>query len=206
MNYADGQKNPTRNIAGFGAVVLFHVALIYALVSGLGYNIVEKLAPPMAAKVVQEKNTLPPPPPPLVPNFVEPPPTSVPIQDIILQTPPLAPHAITEVIHTPTAVPSAPHPVMADQAADAAHNLSSCKPETPDDYEDRAGRVVVDCVIDAQGHPGACRVISTAGGGAFGTSVMRWLDSGCVRFRPAIRHGVPASEEHRWAVTFQPAE
>ena len=208
MNYADQQKSPGRNIAGFIAVVLFHVVLIYALVSGLGYNIVQKLAAPIETKIVKNPDKPPPPPPPPPPpdQAAPPPPPVIPIPEVQIQ-PTAAPTNAIQVVQRSNTKPVAapPRPAVADRAF-SARNLSSCKPETPEDYEDRTGRVVVDCTIDQSGHPGGCRVLSTAGGSAFASSVMTWLDSGCVRFNPAIRNGQPVSEEHQWAVTFQPED
>ncbi|MDB5361949.1 MAG: hypothetical protein JWO51_3409, partial [Rhodospirillales bacterium] len=39
MDFTQQQKSPGRQLMGFAVVVLLHVGLIYALVTGLGTNI-----------------------------------------------------------------------------------------------------------------------------------------------------------------------
>ncbi|MBI3446884.1 MAG: energy transducer TonB, partial [Magnetospirillum sp.] len=62
--YRSRQRHPTRRLAGLAGVVLFHAALIYGLVNGLGQRAVEVLRAPLEAKLIAEIKPPPPPPPP----------------------------------------------------------------------------------------------------------------------------------------------
>ncbi|MEJ0045684.1 MAG: hypothetical protein WDN04_05860 [Rhodospirillales bacterium] len=44
MTYLQQQRSPLQSLPGLGAVILLHLGLIYALLNGLGTNIVEKFA------------------------------------------------------------------------------------------------------------------------------------------------------------------
>ena len=62
---------------GFGFVILVHVGLFYALMSGLSSTMVELLSGPLETEIIDEikKDDVPPPPPP--PDFKPPPPAFV---------------------------------------------------------------------------------------------------------------------------------
>jgi TonB family protein len=79
-------------------------------------------------------------------------------------------------------------------------------PPYPTDYvrDGRAGEVAVDCTIDPDGEPEHCRVRDVFGGRRFAEATVDWLNSGTVRFRPALRGGVPVAEERRWRIAFPP--
>jgi len=95
-----------RRIAGIGFVVLFHIVVIYALVNGLGEQVVQALHQPFEAKIIQDvKPPQAPPPPP--PQLVQPPPPYIPLP--VVQ---IAPVDSQRVIATVTQVkPTVPAPV-----------------------------------------------------------------------------------------------
>jgi protein TonB len=108
VNFAADQADPKRRVIGFGAVLLFHALLVWALVSGLAKKVVEIVKAPIETKVIEEVK--PPPPPPEVqlpppPKMEAPPPPFIPPPEIQLQTPPPPAPAITT---TPTPPPPAP--------------------------------------------------------------------------------------------------
>jgi outer membrane biosynthesis protein TonB len=72
-----------------------------------------------------------------------------------------------------------------------------------DDYVGKAGQVTVSCRIQEDGHPAGCNVVAARGGTAFKSSVLKWLNSGRVRYAPILRNGQPVSEVHQWSVEFQ---
>lgn len=79
-------------------------------------------------------------------------------------------------------------------------------PPYPTDYvrDGRAGEVSVDCTIDPDGEPEHCRVRDVFGGRRFAEATVDWLNSGTVRFKPALRRGVPVAEERHWRIAFPP--
>jgi hypothetical protein len=71
----------------------------------------------------------------------------------------------------------------------------------------RSGRVVVDCMIEADGVPTNCRVLNVAGGSACAPATMLWLTGpGRPVYRPAMQDGKPRAEKRKWVVTFLPPD
>ncbi|MBB5203835.1 protein TonB [Inhella inkyongensis] len=114
MNFAQENQTGSR-MTSFGIVVAIHVAMIYALASGLATKVVEAVKGPIETKVVKEP---PPPPPepekivPPPPDLKAPPPPFVPIPEVSVQTPP-APNAIVTQSTTPQPVVTKPEPAPA---------------------------------------------------------------------------------------------
>jgi protein TonB len=73
MDFARQQRDPTRHIIGITFVVLVHVLVIYALVTGLARKAVEVIKKPLTATIIEEIKLPPPPPPPPPKKIVEPP-------------------------------------------------------------------------------------------------------------------------------------
>lgn len=125
MNFADPQAGQRRAI-GFGAVLLFHVLLVWALVSGLAKKVVDVVRAPIETKVIEEIKK-PPPPPEVVlpppPKLEAPPPPFIPPPEIQVATPPPPAPTITATTPTPPPAPTviapAPAPVVAPPAPPA---------------------------------------------------------------------------------------
>ena len=119
MQYAQAQRNPAKHSVGFGIVVLLHVVVVYALVTGLARKVVDVIKRPIEAKVIEEIRKPPPPPEvavPPPPKNEAPPPPFIPPPEVVVQAPPqVQPNTITSTTTTaPTntaiapAMPSAP--------------------------------------------------------------------------------------------------
>ena len=67
MDFAQQQRDPTRHLIGIGAVVILHVLVVWALVSGLARKVVEVVKGPIEVKVIEEIIKKPPPPPEVIP-------------------------------------------------------------------------------------------------------------------------------------------
>lgn len=97
------QSDPKRQLFGIGSVVLFHVIVIYALVSGLAKKVVDVVRAPIETKIIEEVK--PPPPPPKIetppPKIDLPPPPFVPPPEVTIAEPPPAP----TIVATPTPPP-----------------------------------------------------------------------------------------------------
>jgi periplasmic protein TonB len=122
MNYTN-TRNPTRHAAGIGFVVLLHVVLVYALVSGLANKVIEVVRRPIETKIIDAPKPPPPPPlpviaPPLPPRVIAPPPPFIPPAEVPVQTPP-HPNAIIAQSATPAPVEPAKAPAPAAIAAPA---------------------------------------------------------------------------------------
>ena len=118
MQFGQQQSDYRRRFVGFGAVLLFHVLLVYALVTGLAKKVVDVVRAPIETKVIEEVKKPPPPPEVLVPpppKLEAPPPPFNPPPEIQIATPPPQP-TITATTPTPppapvTITPAPPPPV-----------------------------------------------------------------------------------------------
>src|SRR4030095_3973622 len=110
MNYAEQQRNPGRHLLGTSAVVLLHVLIIYALVTGLGRKVIEVVKGPIEVKVIEEVIKKPPPPPDVVPpppKMAAPPPPFIPPPETNIAPPPTPAPAITAVTQEAPPAPQA---------------------------------------------------------------------------------------------------
>src|SRR4030088_654058 len=108
MDFARQQRDPARHLIGITFVVLVHVIVIYALVTGLARKAIEVIKKPLSATIIEEIKAPPPPPPPPPPKrIVEPPKvqqTYVPPPDVPVPTTTTEP-VITQVSPTPPPEP-----------------------------------------------------------------------------------------------------
>src|SRR5882672_87274 len=112
MDFAQHQRNPARHLVGVGGVILLHILIIYALITGLARKVVEVVKGPIEVKVIEEVIKKPPPPPEVIPpppKMQAPPPPFVPPPEVVIAQPPPAP-TITAV--TPEAPPAPQAPVI----------------------------------------------------------------------------------------------
>ena len=125
MNFAQQQSDSRRRVIGFGAVLLFHALLIYALVSGLAKKVVDVVRAPIETKVIEEIKKPPPPPEVVVPpppKLEAPPPPFIPPPEIQIANPPPTQPTITATSPTPPPAPVviAPAPPVAAAPAPPA--------------------------------------------------------------------------------------
>jgi protein TonB len=111
MNYAEQQRNPGRHAVGITVVVLLHVLIVWALVSGLARTVVEVVKGPIDVKVIEEIIKKPPPPPEVVPpppKLAAPPPPFIPPPEINIAPPPTQAPTISAVTQEAPQGPQAP--------------------------------------------------------------------------------------------------
>jgi len=104
VQYAQAKRNPGKHSVGFVVVVLIHVAVVYALVTGLARKVVDVIKQPLETKIIETPKpppeVLPPVPPP--PQLEAPPPPFIPPPEVTIQAP-SPPTAISAVTSTPPA-------------------------------------------------------------------------------------------------------
>ncbi len=146
MDYGEQQRNPGKHAVGISIVIGLHIALGYALVTGLAQRMVEVIRAPIETKIIEEVKPPPPPPPenlPPPPKFAPPPPSFVPPPEVNVNPPPTPAPTITtttvapppQAVHVtpaPTAPAAPPAPPRA-AARPAIANVQACAP-TSDDY------------------------------------------------------------------------
>jgi len=146
------QRNPSKHAYGIGLVVLLHVLLGWALVSGMGQRLIEVIKAPIETKIIEEVKPPPPPPPenlPPPPKLAPPPPSFVPPPEVNVNPPPtpaptitttqVAPPPAPMVFNAPPAplAPPAPPAVAAPAAPRVAArpaiaNVQACAPKGED--------------------------------------------------------------------------
>ena len=135
MDFSERQADPRRHLLGFTFVVLFHVFIVYALVTGLAKKVVEVVRAPIETKVIEEIKK-PPPPPEIVvpppPRLEAPPPPFIPPPEVQIATPPPVAPTITAVPTPPPPAPvviaPAPPPVVAEAAPPPPPPVAAPKP------------------------------------------------------------------------------
>ena len=120
MDYSQRHADPKRHLVGITVVILFHLLVVWALVSGLAKKVVEVVRAPIETKVIEEIKKPPPPPEVVVPpppKLEAPPPPFIPPPEIQIATPPPPQPTITATTPTPPPAPvviaPAPPPVTA---------------------------------------------------------------------------------------------
>jgi len=124
MNFSQRQRDPRRHIVGIGFVILFHAAIVYALLTGLAKKVVDVVRAPIETKVIEEVKKPPPPPEVVVPpppKLEAPPPPFIPPPEVQVATPPPVQPTITASTPVPPPVTTiAPTPPPAAPPAPAA--------------------------------------------------------------------------------------
>jgi periplasmic protein TonB len=141
MDFSKRQADPRRHLVGFTLVILFHVFIVYALVTGLAKKVVEVVRAPIETKVIEEIKK-PPPPPEIVvpppPRLEAPPPPFIPPPEVQIATPPPVQPTITAVPTPPPPAPvviaPAPPPVVAEVAPPPPPPPAAPKPITTSTY------------------------------------------------------------------------
>jgi protein TonB len=176
VNFAESQRNPGKHPTGLIIVIIMHVLLAYALVSGLAKKVVDKVMV-TETKLVEAPPPPPPPPPkdlPPPPKNLPPPPVYVPPPPVDVPPPPLAPQITTTTqlpppaperrIEAPTP-PAPPAPAIVAHAARMNANDPACKPDYPAAAQ-RAGATGVSHIrftVDAAGKVTAAEVVGSSG-------------------------------------------
>jgi protein TonB len=110
VDYADQQRSWGKHAPSILAVIVMHILIGWALVSGLARKVVEVIKQPIETKIIEEIKKPPPDlPPPPPPKMAAPPPPFIPPPEINIQTPPPVAQTITTVTTTPP--PPGPPPV-----------------------------------------------------------------------------------------------
>jgi protein TonB len=120
VDYADQQRSWGKHAPSILVVIVMHILIGWALVSGLARKVVEVIKQPIETKIIEEIKKPPPdlPPPPPPPKLAAPPPPFIPPPEINIQIPQVTPPpTITATTTTPP--PPGPPPVYAPPAPPA---------------------------------------------------------------------------------------
>lgn len=191
MDYAQQQRSWGKHAPSIMLVVALHIAIGYALVTGLARKVVEVIKAPLETKIIEEIKKPPPDtPPPPPPKLAAPPPPFIPPPEINIQVPTVTPPpTITTVTTTPP--PPGPPPVVrapepqAQPAVrreyKAAYRVDPVFPRQAQ-REGISGRVIAHVVVQPNGSVSEVRIISAAPPRVFDREVIRALSQW--RFNP----------------------
>jgi protein TonB len=218
MAYADQQMSGNRIIAII-IVALIHIAIGYALITGLAYSAVKKAIERVTAVDIEEPepepeeeppppepDTAPPPPvapPPPINIAVSPPPIQV--QSVI---PPPAPVARVVPPPAPPAPPPAPPPPSQARGV-STRNEASWARRIQENYPSRAqregteGTVGVRVTVTPDGRATGCSVTSSSGSDVLDQAACDGMER-YARFNPALNAaGDPISGSYSTRVTYR---
>ncbi|HYD81291.1 MAG TPA: TonB family protein [Paucimonas sp.] len=202
MEFSGAERQPGRRLTGFGVVVLLHVLVVYALLTGLARKVVEVIKQPIETKIIEEVKPPPPPdlpPPPPPPKMVAPPPPFIPPPEVQVAAPPPQ-NTIAAVSNVkpdnPTFARPQP-PVDAKPAAGpsrvaAVVDFSTCaKPEYPRNSQrnEEQGTVTLAFLIGVDGSVKEAKIEKSSGFRELDRAAQRGL-SQC-KFKPALVEGKP---------------
>ncbi len=217
MAYADQQQMSSSKIISIILVVLIHALFGYALVTGLAYSAVKKVASELDMIDIQEEPPEeieePPPPPPDQP--IEPPPVVTPPPIV---TPPAAPRPVIQQVQTPPpapapvapAPPPAPPPPPPPQRANPEPRGNPGNWANANDYpsralrEEREGTTSFRVVVNASGRVDSCQITGSSGHSDLDAATCKNIQRRA-RFRPSLdARGNPTtgswSSRVRWQI------
>jgi len=167
VDYAQRERNPAKHLPSITMVVLLHIALGYALVTGLARKVVEVMKAPIETKIIEEIKKPPPDtPPPPPPKLAAPPPPFIPPPEINIQAPVQIAPTITTVTTTPPPVapPKVEAPPQVQPAIRKEYKASyRVEPTFPRQAisQGLSGRVVAHAVVAPNGTVTEVRIISS---------------------------------------------
>ncbi len=217
MAYAD-QKMSSNRMIGLGAVVLIHIFLGWALVTGLAQKFVKKIIAPIEAVQVKEKVVLPDEPPPPPPKDVEIPPYVPPPEVTVANDAPPPPTITTQREAPPPPTPFTPpapraEPAPPPPAPTGPTQKATANPRvfevSEDDYPpsslraEEEGVTGVSVTIDTNGRVSACSVTTSSNFPKLDERTCKIAQSRW-RFKPALQNGTPVqdtiSKRIRWQI------
>jgi periplasmic protein TonB len=204
MRAAARDTSPAR-IAGLGFVLLLHAALIYGLVTGLAYRVVELAPVPITAKIIDETAKPPPVLPPPPPDFQPPPPPFVPPPEVDIAKPP-PPEATSTAITNVTTVrpPPAPAPHQATTVLPHVDLAASREPEYPPVSRrlGEEGTVILEVLVDPDGRATDAKVVQSSGFPRLDQAAIEGVKTN-YRFVPGTVDGKPAPMRYTFRFTWK---
>ena len=221
MDFSEKTQNPMQQFGGLALVILLHVFIIYALVSGLARKAAHVVAPELVAEIVEPVKPPPPPPPPPPktppppPRVAAPPPPFVPPPEVKVSAPP-PPNPIAAVSNVQPESPILPPPAPPVEAPPAKvaprapvhvagiNDLNSCRPEYPraSQAAEETGITRIEFVVSASGELIDAKVKKSSGSRTLDRAAVAGL-SKCT-FHPGTQDGVPVQStfavEYVWKI------
>jgi protein TonB len=198
MDFARQQRDPTKHVIGLTIVVLLHVLVIYALLTGLARKAIDVIKKPLTATIVEEVKLPPPPPPPPPKKVIEMPKAPPVIEQPYVPPPDIpvaAPTTPSPITAPTTTVPTEPHVIAPPPVAAAPPKATGIRKglvpiEKVDPIYPREairagvakGKVTARLLVDEKGLVTEVKIIEAEPPGVFNREVTRALMQW--KFRP----------------------
>jgi len=199
MAYADQQMSGNR-IVGLIVAAIVHIALGYALVTGLAYEAVKKAVERVTTVDIEEPPPPEeePPPPPEQPDrppppVAPPPPINIAPAPPQIQTQPTIPPPAPPVLRVPPPAPAAP-PAPSKARGASPDNQGRWAARIQGDYPSRAlraeeqGVVRMTITVGPDGKVQACQVTGSSGSSTLDDAACRGMER-YARYKPALNAG-----------------
>jgi protein TonB len=85
MDFSQVDNNPGKRMTGLISVILLHILIVYALISGLHHDVLQFIKKPLETKIIEELKPPPDTPPPPPPKMTSPPPPFIPPPEVSVQ-------------------------------------------------------------------------------------------------------------------------
>ena len=192
---ANGGGMTPRRMVSIAFVGAIHIALLYALMSGIAVKVVKSIPHDIQTRIIEtqpQKPALPPPPVQLTKVQPTMPTTVEPVIDI--QTPP-APTAVQTA-------PAAPTNAIANASASGLTNTHTTPPYPAQARRlGQQGTVVLQLSIAANGAVTAAKIVKSSGTAELDQTAVGWVMAHW-KYKPAIQNGVPVPSTTQAAVKF----
>jgi protein TonB len=181
VDFAQQQRNPGKHVIGISLVVLMHIIMIYALVTGLAQKIVAVAKHPLETKIIEEIKEKPPEePPPPPPKLQVPPPPFIPPPEVQIQVPVTIAPTISTVTNVkpaaPTTVTRPPEPAKPHLRKGVAPVFKVDFNYPPKAIKDSVeGEVVAHAFVNKDGTVREVKIIKQDRAGYFEKEVVRTL-------------------------------
>jgi protein TonB len=212
MDFSQNGKSSGKNFTGITVVLVLHVLVAYAVISGLGKRMVEKMTAPVETKIIEEVKPAPPkdlPPPPPPPKTMAPPPPFIPPPEIQVNAPPPSQTTIAVassnavkgdvVIAKPSAAvaksPTGPSSVP------ATINVKDCPvPEYPRQSQrnEETGTVILRFLVGADGRVKDSQIEKSSGFRELDKAAKNSIGA-CNKFKAGMQDGKPVESYARVA-------
>jgi protein TonB len=186
-------------LIGIGLVILLHVVIVYALVTGLAQRAVDVIRTPIETRIIAEsKPETPPPPPPPPLQLTPPPPAFVPPPEIQIAKPPPPPKSTAITVVTPVkpvAPPPAPAPAPVAEPVRVQPHIDAGRSQQPE-YPPTSrrmgeqGSVVLQVLVDTDGRVIDAKLLQSSGYDRLDQAALDGVKSD-YRFVPGTVDGKP---------------
>ena len=209
---------PASRLIGIGLVVLLHVAIVYALVTGLAHRAVEVVRAPIETRIIAAAKPEQPQPAPPPPLQLAPPPTAfVPPPEVNIEKPPPPPMRSTAIttppvrpVAPPPPVPApapAPAPVPAAEPARVMPRIDARRSQQPE-YPAASrrlgeqGSVVLQVLVDTDGRVIDSKLLQSSGYDRLDQAALAGVRSD-YRFLPGTVGGKPQQMWYTFKFTWK---